>query len=79
MAMPAPGRPTPESPLGQYTDATEPEVADCERKEPRSGRYEMPTTTQLVVTRLNVSNVRCLALFACVPGAQDAVWGREAA
>ena len=24
----------------------------------------MPTTTQLVVTGLNVSNVRCLALFA---------------
>ena len=31
---------------------------------PKTGWCEMPTTTQLAVTRLNVSDARCLALFA---------------
>ena len=32
----------------------------------------MPTTTQLAVTRLNVSDARCLALFASVLQPSDA-------
>ena len=31
---------------------------------PNTGWCEMPTTTQLTVTRLNVDDARCLALFA---------------
>jgi hypothetical protein len=60
-------------------------VADCERKEHETGWFEMPTTTQLTVTRLNVDDTmrwaRQPAVWpqASVPRSHAAVTGREAA